>query len=161
MMTTFDHPPKNSPHIHLVRATPAENNAQTIANSTEWRGALPLPAYLKREEHLAQQSLTRNGGLTAWMLVYHPPGSGSESRRVVCGCETIKKRALVAKEGKGEVEEVVSFGVCSVFCPEGSRKRGYAGRMMEELGKRLDKEGGVFSVLFSDIGKVSFPGWML
>ncbi|KAK6433449.1 hypothetical protein LTR95_010373 [Oleoguttula sp. CCFEE 5521] len=92
-------PDANSPDISLVVATPAENLAQTHANSVEWRGALSLDAYLKREALLLTQDLTRDNGLKAWMLVHTPPGSSE--RRVLCGCESIRKRALVKSE-KGE-----------------------------------------------------------
>ncbi len=58
------------------------------------------------------------------------------------------------------MREVFCHGVASVFCEEGNRRKGYAGRMMGELGGRLrvwqvgDEEVG-FTVLYSDIGKVS------
>ncbi|KAK0913225.1 hypothetical protein LTR91_024972 [Friedmanniomyces endolithicus] len=154
----MDLPKHDSPHLHLVVATPEELLAQQNANSTEWRGTLSLEAYLRREEHLLDLPLTRNGGLTAWMLVYAP--SDSDSRRVICGCESIKKKALIAKDGK--LEDGVAHGVASVFCPPKFRGRGYAGRMIEEVGKRLEgwqvEEGerSAFSVLFSDIGKTFY-----
>lgn len=162
-------PSRDSPDLHLVLATPEENIAQQNANSTEWKGALSLEAYLRREEHLLHQTLTENGGLTAWMLVYQDPNNDRQ-RQVLCGCESIKKKALLAKSGK--VEDVVAHGVCSVFCPPQNRGKGYAGRMMSELGKKLKswqadeekEEGGsttAFSVLFSDIGKTFYAarGW--
>nr|OQO16105.1 hypothetical protein B0A51_17461 [Rachicladosporium sp. CCFEE 5018] len=157
-------PDAASPEISLVVATPKENLAQTHANSVEWRGALSLDAYFKREALLLTQDLTRDNGLTAWMLVHTPPGSSE--RRVLCGCESIRKRALV-KPGKGEVIEVVAHGVASVFCEESRRGRGYAGRMMELLGERLEGWGKgegqkvAFSALWSDIGKNFYAarGW--
>ncbi|KAK1821655.1 hypothetical protein LTR12_003883 [Friedmanniomyces endolithicus] len=159
----MDLPKHDSPHLHLVVATPEELLAQQNANSTEWRATLSLEAYLRREEHLLDLPLTRNGGLTAWMLVYAPPDS--ESRQVICGCESIKKRALIAKGGK--VEDGVAHGVASVFCPPKYRGKGYAGRMIGEVGKRLEGwqvgkgERSAFSVLFSDIGKDFYAryGW--
>jgi GNAT superfamily N-acetyltransferase len=105
----------------------------------------------------------------------------SEKRgRILCGCETIRKRALV-RSPDGQVKDVVAYGVCSVFCREEFRGKGYAGRMMEELGKKLSSLGSsspsttsagghlsvvgtqrpLFSVLFSDIGKQFYAskGW--
>lgn len=163
IMVDIDLPSKDSPDLHLVVATHEEDLAQQHANSEEWRGALSLEAYLRREEHLVNQQLTKEGGLTPWMLVYQPADGGK--RQVLCGCESIKKKALVAKDGK--VEDVVAHGIASVFCPPKHRGRGYAGRMMTELGKRLKswqvEDGGstAFSVLFSDIGKEFYTarGW--
>ncbi|KAK3072922.1 hypothetical protein LTR53_005921 [Teratosphaeriaceae sp. CCFEE 6253] len=155
MADTTELPDSKSPHLHLVLATPEELLAQQIVNSGEWRGSLSLEAYLRREDYLNTTELIRDNGLTPWMLVYTPPGA--ETRRVLCGCESIKKKALLAKAGK--VEDVVAHGVASVFCPPKYRGKGYAARMMSEVGKRLETwqvvEGNrsAFSVLFSDIGK--------
>lgn len=159
----IDLPKRDSPDLQLVVATPEENIAQQHANSTEWRGALSLEQYLRREEHLSNQELTKDDGLTAWMLVYQPDGNGK--RQVLCGCETIKKEALVSKQGK--VEDAIAHGVCSVFCPPEFRGKGYAGRMIAELGKALKdwqtdgRKQVLFSVLFSDIGKDFYAarGW--
>lgn len=150
-------PHRDSPEIQLVVATPEEIVAQQHANSDEWRGALTLPAYLRREELLVDQTLTRDGGLTAWSLVYQPAGSDEKDRQVLCGCETIKKRALVASANT--VEAVTAHGVCSVFCPPQHRGKGYAGRMIADLGEKLktwqsNGQNNLFSVLWSDIGKV-------
>ena len=156
-------PHKNSEDIFLTIATNEENIAQQEVNSTEWRGALDLKQYLRREEHLANQDLTKNGGLVGWVLVYQP--HGSSERKVLCGCETIRKKALVSRDGN--VEDVVCYGIGSVFCPAQHRGKGYAGRMMSDLGKKLRtwQDGGVtkplFSVLYSDIGKEFYArnGW--
>lgn len=155
-MSTLTLPGKDSPDIRLVVGTPEEVATQTNINSTEWREALSLDAYLRREDLLSQQDLTKDGGLTPWMLVYQ--SKDATSRHVLCGCESIRKRAIVAR--RGVLKEVISHSVASVFCPSAARGRGYAGRMMTELTKRLkdwQTEGGEevgFSVLYSDIGKV-------
>ncbi|EMC91586.1 hypothetical protein BAUCODRAFT_116392 [Baudoinia panamericana UAMH 10762] len=159
----FTLPDKSSPDLRLVMATTEEHLAQQNANSEEWRGALSLEAYLRREDHLLNQALTQDGGLTPWMLVYQPPDGGP--RHSLCGCESIKKKALVSTHGR--VEDVVAHGIASVFCPPKYRGKGYAGRMMTELGKRLKTwqvaEGShsAFSVLYSDIGKDFYAarGW--
>ena len=41
-------PDRNSSEIFLAVATPEEIIVQQHANSEEWRGALDLPAYLRR-----------------------------------------------------------------------------------------------------------------
>jgi len=166
--TTTSLPPSASPDLHLVPGTASEIDAQTLANSAEWRGPLTLPAYLRREALLLQEDLTRDGGLTAWMLVHQPAGKKEEERVVLCGCESIRKRALLLRPGREEVEDVWAHGVASVFCPAALRGRGYAGRMMEEVGRKLrDWQDGmegrrvVCSVLYSDIGRTFYArkGW--
>ena len=85
--------------------------------------------------------------------------SAADSRTILASCETYRKRALVKRQD-GQVREVISHGIGSVFCNPQLRGRGYAGRMFRELGKLLEtwqqQEGqkADFTVLYSDIGKV-------
>ncbi|KAM0716060.1 hypothetical protein Q7P37_008574 [Cladosporium fusiforme] len=157
-------PSRDSPELHLVLATAEEQVAQLHANSEEWQGALSLSDYFRREEHLMAQALTKDGGLTSWVLVHQPAGTSENDRKVLCGCESIKKRAFFAAGGK--VEDVVAHGVASVFCPPQYRGQGYAGRMMTELGEQLkrwqmEREPNLLSILYSDIGKDFYAarGW--
>ncbi|KAL9114384.1 MAG: hypothetical protein Q9187_007469 [Circinaria calcarea] len=178
-------PASDSSTLHLTHPNESEKIETWTINGKSWRGALSLPAYLRREEHLANQPLTLNGGITYWILVdssasFNSSSSPSpstsadststnftsEQRIILASCETICRRALIATRGK-EVEEVVSHGVGSVFCREDFRGRGYAGRMMKELGKHLERwdqdKGNTtrFTVLYSDIGKKFYAknGW--
>lgn len=156
-------PNRNSEEVYLDIATQEELQAQQVVNSIEWRGALDHETYLRREEHLANLDLTKDGALQGWVLVHHP--HDSFRRQVLCGCETYRKRALVSRNGA--VEEVVCYGVGSVFCPPDFRGKGYAGRMMNDLGKKLrvwqteNIKKPLFSILFSDIGKQFYAksGW--
>jgi hypothetical protein len=145
-------PTSKSPNLTLAHPTDDEKLQQLTLNGSAWRGALSLDAYLRREAHLGQQDATRNGGLTSWILVDRSEAKG---RRILAGCETYRKKALVASKGK--LRETLAYGVGSVFCPEELRGRGYASRMIHELGKALSSwqaESCLFSILFSDIGKV-------
>ncbi len=96
--------------------------------------------------------------MSSWVLV-DSSIPVSKHRKILASCETYRKRALIARQGR-QVEEIVSHGIGSVFCDPQLRGHGYAGRMMKELGQKLDtwqQEYGKktdFSVLFSDIGKV-------
>lgn len=118
-----------------------------------------MEAYICREKFLAKQALTRDGGITWWVLVdaTKPPNA----RPILCSCESLRKRALIARH-TGQVEDVLSHGIGSVYCNPRYRNRGYAARMLKELGKKLDtwlQADGVstsFTVLYSDIGKVKF-----
>ena len=117
---------------------------------------MPLSMYLRRETHLENQAFTKDGGITFWILVDStlPPNG----RPILGSCESFRKRALVARAGK--LEDAVSHGIGSVYCNPDYRGRGYAQRMIDELGKNLDtwnQDDGKktnFTVLFSDIGKV-------
>jgi hypothetical protein len=146
-------PDAKSSNIELTQPTHEEAVEQTRLNSTEWKGALSLSAYLGREEHLGKQKLIRDGGLTSWALVT----KDATPRAVLSSCETIRKKALVVQNG--QIKEVICHGVASVFCPPEYRGKGYAGRMIGDLGEKLhdwqtDDQDCLFSVLYSDIGKV-------
>lgn len=170
MGSTLELPHSTSPTLALVHPTEEEKLIQFKQNGAEWKGALSLPAYLRREEVLSSQTLTRDGGLTYWILVDtaakgNALDPSSSARLPLASCETLRKRALVWQDGR--LKEVICHGVGSVFCAPQLRGRRYAQRMFEELGKVLKthqvtaERESLFSVLFSDIGKRFYAnhGW--
>ena len=150
-------PSSDSPTLALLHPTPEEQLAIWKLNGSSWKGRLSLGAYLRREEYLANQALTRDGGITFWILV--DTSATSTPPAILASCESLRKRALVRRPD-GRVDEVVAHGICSVFSNPDFRGKGYARRMIAELGKSLDtwqQEDGRtadFTVLYSDIGKV-------
>lgn len=160
-----DLPQADSPHLEIAVSTPEEYLQTIRLNSVAWKGPITEDQYLEREARLSNQNLTKNGALTSWILVdsRQPPNS----RLILSSCETYRKPAFLAYQGK--VEEIICHGVGSVFARPEFRGRGYAGRMLKELAKKLDtwqsedqpRKQGVFSVLFSDIGKKFYTryGW--
>ena len=155
-MAPAEFPPSESPHLALLHPTQEEKVETWKLNGASWRGAMPISIYLRREAHLEDQPFTKDGGITFWILVDStlPPNE----RPILGSCESFRKQALVARDGR--VEDSVSHGIGSVFCNPEYRRRGYAQRMIAELGKKLDTwnqgEGTKtdFTVLYSDIGKV-------
>ncbi|KAK2751469.1 hypothetical protein FQN55_000744 [Onygenales sp. PD_40] len=155
----------DSPELVLVVPTPAERIQCLKSNGLEWRGPLSSEQYIQRENHLIAQDMTKDGRVTCWVLVDRnlPP----DNRPILSSCESFSKHALVAHGGT--VEDTLAHGVGSVFCRPEFRRRGYAGRMITELAKKLDtwqqensiRKKGVFSVLYSDIGKNFYAerGW--
>lgn len=154
-------PDSKSPNLILTQPTDKEKFQCWVLNGQSWRGALPTETYYRREAHLANQPLTANGGISYWILVdCNEPKDSEKPRQILSACETLRKRAFIATKEGGKVEEIVAHGIGSVFCNPDLRGRGYAGRMMKELGKHLEAwqqaEGKKtkFTVLYSDIGKV-------
>ena len=166
-------PPSNSTELCLTRPTEEEALHVLKVNSEPWKGPLSIEAYVRRERLLGTVLHSARDGskpwelssdLSGWILTttYDPPNA----RPILASCETVRKRALVAfdaaESSRGRVvKEILCVGIASVFCEEQFRRRGYAGRMMTEL-SNLKKARQVnvepecmFSVLFSDIGKVS------
>lgn len=161
-------PDATSPTLHLSHPTPSEKTATWTLNSKNWGTTLTLPSYLDRESYMANTPLSRDGGITYWILVDQE--STPDSRPILGSLETIRKRALIARGG--QVKEVITHGIGSVFCNPEYRGKGYASRMLKELGPTLNKwqtdtkvpgsEECTFSILYSDIGKKYYAkhGWL-
>lgn len=157
-------PAGDSPDLILVPATPEERIASIKLNSVAWKGPLDIDTYIAREDHLLSQRLTRDG-LTCWILVDRSEPEGD--RTILSSCESYQKKALLAHDG--QVEDVATHGVGSVYCRPEFRGKGYAKRMLEELGTKLDtwnmekepRGRALFTILFSDIGKKFYAqfGW--
>lgn len=159
-------PPKGDPAITLEPGNLAEYEQTWRLNATEWKGFLSEESYFDRELYLGDAELTRDGRATPWILTSSNLSVNSDgSRAILASSETILKHAYIAKNGK--VENIISHGIGSVHCRPEYRGRGYAGKMISELGKRLDTwqqlkdHKGRFSVLYSDIGPVYYAknGW--
>lgn len=159
-------PTSSAPDLMVVPTTPLEYVQTWHLNAEEWRGPLTMDQYLDREEFLKNQTLTKDDQITAWILtssslVPNPDGT----RPILSACETLLKHAYIARGGK--MNQVLAHGIASVYTRPEYRGRGYAGRMLNELGKALetwqqvDGAKGSFSVLFSDIGDQYYAkfGW--
>jgi len=149
--------------LQLVHPTQDEVTDILHTNSQEWKGALDLPAYLRRESFLLEQDLTRSAGLTAWALTTSEKPS---DRKILCSCESLRKRALVARNGS--VSDTLCHGVASVFCAPEHRGKGYPTEMIRRVTEALgtwqaDDQGKEvsFGILYSDIGKKFYAkhGW--
>lgn len=146
----------------LLRPATAQEIDQTRRiNAASWSGGLTVDQYVGREKVLVSQSLTRNGGLSSWVLV---DTAEPAPQTVLSSVESIKKLALVAVPGEDpdRVEEVTAHGIGSVFTPPDQRGHGYASIMLRQMGDTLQRgsEDGL-SVLWSDIGKACLCGGQL
>lgn len=150
-------------------AAPTQDELLRIWTSTHpsWGAALSLQSYLDREASQIDIPLARDGGLSRWILT--TDAAGSPQRPLLSSCETLRKRAVVRDAasggvGGGQVRDVAAHGVGSVFTDAEHRRKGYAGLMMGKLGEALGKgsEEPLFSVLYSDVGKVFYAkqGWV-
>lgn len=159
-------PPAASPGLALVPATSHEWAQSSRLNADEWRGPLTIEQYMERETYLLSQNLTKDGAATCWILTSSDLPCGPDGTRpMLASCETIRAEAYVARNGK--LEKIVAHGIGSVFTRAEHRGKGYAGRMMTELGNKLatwqqpNGSKAMFSVLYSDIGVKFYSryGW--
>ncbi|KAI0834117.1 hypothetical protein F5Y06DRAFT_300997 [Hypoxylon sp. FL0890] len=164
---TYTLPEARAPTLVLTHPTDTERRRTWTLNHREWGGALTLEEYLKREPYLMDVPLSRNGGMTHWILTdssWSPEKGGD--RPVLASCESIRKRVMVAAPHDTTVSEGIGHGIGSVFTYPEFRGKGYAGRMLSELGSTLRKwqtgdQGSVCSALWSDIGRHFYAkkGW--
>ncbi|EWC45396.1 hypothetical protein DRE_00795 [Drechslerella stenobrocha 248] len=163
------------PHLILRPATIPERHHTWVINSPSWRGILTENAYYLREAHLSAQDLTRNGGITYWVLVDPStacdPSCPQSPDHILSACEAIRKPSIIVRKN-GEIEDVISYGIGGVYTASPHRGKGYARTMMQLLGHQLrtlpdpsdPKKAHLrvgFSVLYSDIGKDFYKkvGW--
>lgn len=166
MGSTTDLPSASSPSLTLTHPSTTELPQIWAANHHMWGAALTQEAYIARERYLTTIPLAKNSGLTHWILTTSSPPSSSSSRPILSSCESLRKPAL-AVSPSGEVTEGIAHGIASVFTSPEYRGKGYASRMMKELGPRLEnwqadeQHPSLFSVLYSDIGKQFYAknGW--
>ncbi|KAI1468846.1 uncharacterized protein F4812DRAFT_458372 [Daldinia caldariorum] len=179
---TYTLPPATSPSLGLAHPTDAEKRRTWALNHTHWGGALTLEQYLKREAYFTTIPLTRDGGMTHWILTdsaWSPAAAtDSSTRPVLASCESIRKRVLVAYSNPdpgadsttaaaATVHERVGHGIGSVFTYPEFRGNRYAARMLSDLGPWLrkwqaqDGRDAACSALWSDIGKQYYAkkGW--
>jgi GNAT superfamily N-acetyltransferase len=163
-------PSGNSEDLALVPATELERTQCWHINLHAWRGPLSPAQYIQREAYLERQPLVSDGKITFWILTlknYHTADKAS-ARPILASCETLLKEAYVAQDG--HLKPILAHGIGSVYCRPEYRGKGYASRMMSELGIRLGKlawqqpkgvSSGYFSVLYSDIGQKFYAkhGW--
>lgn len=157
-------PEASSPHLILTVATPLERERIWSLTHRQWGGLLSHEAYLEREAYLRTVPLEKDGGITHWLLTDStlPP----DQRPILSSCDTYRKRALSCTPS-GQVTDGIAHGIGAVFTDPQYRGKGYASRMLKELGSILSDwqagEGGkpLFSVLYSDIGKSFYAksGW--
>ncbi|KAL4925417.1 GNAT family N-acetyltransferase [Aspergillus undulatus] len=159
-------PDAQSPSIHLDHPTDQENNAIWTLTSSEWKDALSVDAYLKESAYLMTAPLAKDGGMTQWVLVEKT--AAPNKRFLLSSCETFFKRSWIS-DPDGNVTDVITHGVASVYTDPKYRGRGYASRLMKELARvlpawqidRSEQAQCIASVLYSDIGKGFYTrlGW--
>ncbi|TVY43265.1 Lysine acetyltransferase, partial [Lachnellula subtilissima] len=160
---TSELPLASAPTLKLVHPTPNEKLRVWTENWKNWGAALSLKDYIERETHLADIPPTRDGGVTHWILT--DPSLPPDARPILSFCESLRRRTFVSLPS-GEVQEGIVHGIGSVFSSPAYRGRGYATRMLSDLGPILNtwqQEAGKshFSILYSDIGKKYYTnlGW--
>jgi len=140
--------------VTFTEASPTQQTLAWELNGVSWARPMPIPDYIRRERHLSEQELTRDGGTRYWIL--HPKGKPDE---FIAGCECTRKTIFVRRPGEN-VQEARGYAIASVFTNPAYRKQGMASHMLRCLQAEMDKDGEA-SVLYSDIGRIYYAqlGW--
>lgn len=164
------------PALILAIPTAEERRKVWELTHTMWGNALKMEDYLHREDYLTTVPLAMQNGITHWILT--DSRRAPNDRPILSSCETLRKPAMAAAAATSPVVvDGVAHGIASVYTDPQYRGKGYAGRMLIELGKQLERwqvmsaaHGVVgqkadekepktlFSVLYSDIGKTFYTG---
>jgi hypothetical protein len=111
----------------------AADDARLQLLGAQWGGNMTPAEYAARERHLASHcAWMQRGGYTVWALV--PAAAADDAADVLATCELFRMRALRAA---GAPEDVVVFGVASVFTPPQLRMRGHASRLLDLVAERI------------------------
>jgi hypothetical protein len=162
--TTKSTPPTwDSPTLALRPSTDEERVTQWSLCAKTW-GADGIEEFVEGERHLAVQLGLETGGIRHWILVdiaeEVQPG---HQRTILSSLENLRRRAVYSydENGSRKVEDTTCYGVAAVHCPKEYRGRGYARRMITEIGRLLRAdipnfglEKCLFSVLYSGVGAV-------
>lgn len=125
-------------------------------NYIEWgRGGLSLKNYLKREQHLCNQTISRGGNSKYWTYEVFVPNQTSSDPTdgkwvsVSC-CESLTRPALYKVAGK-PVRTTVIHAIGAVFTPAEYRGKGYAKKLVDYVSKMFDQRHGVFGPLYDQL----------
>lgn len=163
MDTSLQQPDAQSSNLFLTQPTNGEFRTIYSLNFIAWGDALSLPQYLEESTFLTTVPLAKDGGMHVWILTDRT--KSPDSRPILCSCETFRKRVFVT-DLQGQFNEMIIYGIASVFCNPEYRGRGFAARLMRELATKLpywqvQSRRCIGSVLYSDIGKTYYAnlGW--
>ncbi|XXG94324.1 hypothetical protein Hte_000578 [Hypoxylon texense] len=163
-------PNARTPTLILEHPSEEQKRRTWTLNYKEWGGPLTLEEYLEREPFLATIPLSRDGGMTHWILTdaaWAPTEEKQHNEPVLASCETIRKPVIVAtpdSDVEVTVTDRIAHGIGSVFTYPEHRGNSYAGRMLNELAPTLKSwqiTEAACSALWSDIGKDYYAkkGW--
>ncbi|KAG5979557.1 hypothetical protein E4U55_005019 [Claviceps digitariae] len=156
----------------LAKATPDERIDTWLRHQPHWGSSFTPQAYVSREERLLDLRLTKDGGLTTWILTQDTTTTNNSidgtnntnnasGRQILSSLETYRKRAIV-RDPNGTVRDVTAHGIATVFTAPENRRKGYCSKLLsllaDELTHQQSHEPGSaeFSILFSDIGKTFY-----
>ncbi|KIJ55603.1 hypothetical protein M422DRAFT_199885 [Sphaerobolus stellatus SS14] len=171
----------------LVEATREQLVVSRKRQAVTWARGMTEAEFMSREEYLEKMEHSSNGRFICWALV---PRDNTFTLNFPCSCETFRRKTLVIRPS-GALEEVVGYGIASVYCDPEQRGKGFASHMMRLLhhvlapaeslppfpsswGAPPERHPGVgdalLSVLYSDVGHRFYelcgpapdiPGWIV
>lgn len=144
--------------VTFIRADEKSRKLAWQLNGVSWAAPIELEEYVRREEHLSQQALSRDYGCTYWILAHK-----DDQTHIVASCEATRKTAFIAGKGVNSRDafvEATGYAIASVHTNPKYRRLGMAAYMLRQLQESMDADSEC-SALYSDIGKRYYAnlGW--
>ncbi|KAJ7293897.1 hypothetical protein C8J57DRAFT_1457858 [Mycena rebaudengoi] len=119
------------PALSLFRATPAQMQVALRRTWAYWGKGQTLAEHLVRDAQLPAE-LQLEGCTVVWVLA---PRDAPTTVDFKCACRTFKRAGIVRVAGPGApmVEDVVGYGIATLFTPPEYRGKGYARHLMRLL----------------------------
>ncbi|EEB89676.1 hypothetical protein MPER_12201 [Moniliophthora perniciosa FA553] len=115
----------------IFLATQAQTIESYRRTQLSWSRGMGEDEYIRHNQHISNTfECVRDGKLVVWVLA---PRDDPETLNFKCSCETFQRSSLATGKDLDTVEEVICYGIASVFTPPQYRGRGYAKHMMSLL----------------------------
>ncbi|GAB1311657.1 Lysine acetyltransferase [Madurella fahalii] len=144
-----------SSDVVFSEATPEQRQLTWELNGEAWAAPMSLDDYVRREQHLAQQELNRDGGCRYWVLYLK-----GYPRQIIASCEATRKPALISNGHGGPARDGYGYAVTNVYTNPTWRRQGMAAFLLHRVQEQIDADSD-FSVLYSDSGRNYYAnlGW--
>lgn len=123
--------------LTLFPATPEQTLVSRNRTHVQWSRGRPLDEYLERDRVLDHHEHASDGKLITWVLA---PRDDPTTQNFKCSCETFTRSGVLYNPKSAQLEDVICYGIASVFTPVEHRKQGYATHMMAMLHWVLAKD---------------------
>ncbi|KAH8083343.1 hypothetical protein BXZ70DRAFT_1002512 [Cristinia sonorae] len=160
--------------LSLFPATQEQVSVSRKCTAAQWNRGKTVGQYVQRDVIMDEHEHAVHDRLITWVLA---PRDDPSTLDFMCSCETFRRDSIVIQSSSGaednRAEDVIGYGIASVYTPPSKRKHGYASRMMSLLHWVLAPHSALppfppswgtppapapstgnarFSVLYSDVG---------
>ncbi|KAG7093829.1 hypothetical protein E1B28_007468 [Marasmius oreades] len=117
--------------LSLFLATPAQRLESYRRTAVAWSRGLTEAEYIQQQQEQAPTfECAKDRKWLVWVLA---PREDPQTLNFKCACETYRRPGLILAPNTTTPQDVVCYGIASVFTPVAERGKGYAKHMMRLL----------------------------